>query len=275
VVVARATEIQKYEYFPEAAPESALQSRSTQALELKEKMVRGPSCEGTLVSNDASFTAAVDLGPSFVWREDQLQRAFINMGGQGYCWTSESQTWTPPLPSPVTCQGMRADLSASGNWLAQGGFHDGNFFVWDTRPGAPVKPLYSERFSRCPLPAFSPDERWLAIRGSDALSIVRTSDWQRIAHFPQAVGYSGSVIWTPDSQLLLYQKDHISLTFLQAPNWQESLNLEPPLGQDLEAASISPDGNWLFSTMGYDGLIMILNLAGLRHELGMLGIDWP
>ncbi len=105
-----------------------------------------------------------------------------------------------------TCSIQSVAFNYNGSLLASAGVSDGVINVWQTSTGTLLGSLANlSRGARSV--AFSPDGKYLAAAGSDALQMWRTSDWQPVWNYTtETVGIS-SLSFSPNGTFLVFGRD--------------------------------------------------------------------
>jgi WD40 repeat protein len=105
-----------------------------------------------------------------------------------------------------TCGIQSVAFNYNGTLLASAGVSDGVINVWQTGTGTLLCSLTNlSRGARSV--AFSPDGKYLAAAGSDAIQMWRTSDWQPVWNYTtETVGIS-SLGFSPNGTFLVFGRD--------------------------------------------------------------------
>jgi tetratricopeptide (TPR) repeat protein len=137
--------------------------------------------------------------------------------------------------------------------------------LWETQTGRFIKQISVGGIAEA---VFSPDGRWLAVRGEDRALILTVGDCKE-----RARGRWGAQAFSPDSRLLAVETGTGVIRLLDAGTGREKARLEDP-NQDRAGPSFSPDGTRLIAVSEHGKASHVWNLRLIRQELDKLDLDW-
>ncbi|MBK8037383.1 MAG: protein kinase [Verrucomicrobiaceae bacterium] len=122
---------------------------------------------------------------------------------------------------------------------------------------------------------WSPDGRWVYVRGSSENLLLDATTWQEQARWPtKSLSYGrGCNGFSPDSKRLVISVRNESLDVLSVPDLRLIVSLTPPLPLDFRSVVWSNDSTKLWA-MGVAGRMFEWDLGGLQRELKKLGMEW-
>ena len=172
----------------------------------------------------------------------------------------------------------RCALSSDGRWLAAGSPGNSDATVWDLNSGTIASEPAAVRTARSWLPAFSPDNKWLAWSGRTTL-VQSPDNWagvQTIAAPPNESSGRGAVFIPSAADKTLWlavaaadQEVHL---FRADTPFTNLLILRPPTGTPIGAMSVSRLGSLVCAVP--KGEVHLWDLVGLRRETTKLGLGW-
>ncbi len=123
--------------------------------------------------------------------------------------------------------------------------------------------------------AFSPDSRWVLLRGTDENRLYETGTWRRRASWPSGGSTYGQhcFAFSPDSKRLAISYANETMKIFAVPEMRELITLIPPRALDFRSAVFSPDGSKLW-LMGIAARVFEWDLGALEAELAQRGIGW-
>ncbi len=134
------------------------------------------------------------------------------------------------------------------------------------------------RFFDLSTPAFSRDNRWVAICDQSVVHIWRRDSLTIERVIPIEVGASAppSIAFSPDSQGLAVPYNNTDVRLFEVPTGRELATFAPPnpawIG-NFHGLEFSADGRRLLAAKG-DGEVVAWDLPVIRAELAKLGLDW-
>jgi hypothetical protein len=176
------------------------------------------------------------------------------------------------LQWPVVLQpqiDMRAAaISPDGRFAATSSHNGpGGVKLWHAKDGSPIKELPVGRFAGA---VFSPDGKWLAVRGSNGGRILTVGTWEERS----AVGLWTCIAFSPDSRLLAVGTREGVFRLLDPATGREKARLEDPNQNAAGWLGFTPDGARLVTVSDDGQAIQIWDLRLIRRQLDELKLDW-
>jgi WD40 repeat protein len=160
--------------------------------------------------------------------------------------------------------------SPDGQWLGWGNWHGLDAVV--TRLGGSGPPLVFPAGASARV-AFTPDNRMIAVGGSQALRFYEAGTWRLLHEIPRVPvsTHPPNFAFTPDSRLCAVAlNDHVRLLDIVTA---EELGTLPADQRALSCVAFSPDGRYLAAaSQGHH--VLLWDIAKLRGRLRELGLDW-
>lgn len=174
--------------------------------------------------------------------------------------------------------GVRHTLSPDGRWIAIAHRMAGAIRIVDAQRGAVVQELAGGSLAlrnAVPRAWFTPDGKRLLTSNRQRFQLWETGNWKELHGWPVAAEAesSGAAAISPDGQLAVLEiaQDVFQLTKLATG--ERLANLRPPTSLGAAMAIFTPDGEHL-CIAGAGPRVYRWNLAALRRELSVVGLDW-
>jgi serine/threonine protein kinase/WD40 repeat protein/Flp pilus assembly protein TadD len=175
-----------------------------------------------------------------------------------------------PVPLQPHLEVRGARISPDGQFAATFGFGAaGAAKLWEAKTGRFIKQLPVNSFTDG---AFSPDGKWLAVRGENGARILRVGSWEQ--GFACEWAWGGGVCFSPDSRLLAVESGHGVIRLLDPATGHEKVRLEDPNQDPANWLGFTPDGTRLVASSDDGKAIHIWDLRLIREQLVELGLDW-
>ena len=122
---------------------------------------------------------------------------------------------------------------------------------------------------------FSPDGRWLFVRGRDDNTLLEVGTWKVVARSPSGGEIYGDhcFAFSADSTRLAVSVANDSLHVLSVPDMRLVVKLTPPRNLDFRRVVFGANGTKLWA-MGVMGRMFQWDLGQLQSELKQRGIVW-
>jgi signal transduction histidine kinase len=168
---------------------------------------------------------------------------------------------------PMTCAAINPDR----RWVATTCWKNRGTFVWETATGATAHELGAAGG----FVSFSPNGRWLLVGAAHAYALWDTRTWQRLWERERhtAGELVGTGCFSPDASMIALCPDVNQLQLIQTGSGRILANLNAPIPKNIGRVGFSPDGTTVAAST-FDNRLQLWNLAALRRELGLLGLDW-
>jgi eukaryotic-like serine/threonine-protein kinase len=119
--------------------------------------------------------------------------------------------------------------------------------------------------------AFSPDNRWLAINGSEMRRLVRVGKWDEGIPLE---GRDGVMAFSPSGDLLAIDSGAGVVQCFDPETGKERVRFEVPDPHKAFWLGFSPDGAHLVTICQETNVVHVWDLRLIRSELCELGLDW-
>jgi Tfp pilus assembly protein PilF len=168
--------------------------------------------------------------------------------------------------------GPRADvrgvsLSPDGQYAATGTHNgDSGVTIWNTETGQEIVRFPVGGMSHG---VFSPDGKWLGIRGTHGRRLVKVGTWEErplIAGVP--------FLFTPDSSLLVAVDESGVIRLLTPDALREVARLEDPNQDHPGYLAFTADGSKLLVSSDDGRALHVWDLRCIRSALAEIGLDW-
>jgi serine/threonine protein kinase/WD40 repeat protein len=210
------------------------------------RLLKGGTFAPVDCSRDGQVIAQPGFNGAFVLHRDRPKQAI----------------WLGPQRD-VRC----ACASPDGRFVATATFGgDGGVKIWETERGRVVKEL---RLAHCPM--FSPDGKWLAVKGIAAGRILTVGTWEEGAVIQS---WDSAVAFSPDGKLLAVQASHDVIHLIDLSTGREKARLEDPHQDVAKWLGFTPDGTRLVAVSDDGKAIHVWDLKRIRAELAQIGLDW-
>ena len=219
------------------------------------------------------------IGPPEAWQE-----ACVSENGQVFAafHGDHVETFNAVTLSQLARTGVCGDpdqfrfiaLSADGNWLATGGWHDSVVNIWDSRSGRLVKEL------GCPdwLPEGSPFISF----GSDGHSLITAVGgnyrvWETNSWTPGPSilsSFWGMFAISHQSGMMAMRHDAAAIELRDIASGTLLAVLQAPYPVSVSELVFSPDDTQLSVAHSHTRELLVWDLRLLREELATMGLDW-
>ena len=161
-------------------------------------------------------------------------------------------------------------LSPDGRWAASATLPATDVRLWDAQTGKSIGLL---GMAGATLNRFTPDGRWLIVRGPKEFRLWATGSWTRGPAWPVPAGSRAlaRISFSPDGLILALPQTTTQFQFIDTRNFTEALSLAVPL-QTHDAVWAHNSRRLYLLTM--DNRVLECDLVALRQELAKLGLDW-
>ena len=225
--------------------------------EVGEPETIGRAYDSTIQSIDSrakSWVVALDRDPLFIVRMD---------------------VWPDGRPenAHTIASGERMtaiSLSPDGRWAASTTWPATDVRLWDAQTGKSTGLLGA---TGATLKQFTPDSRWLVVRGPKEFRLWSTGTWTPGPAWPVPSGSRAlaRISFSPDGGILGLPQTTTQFQFINTRNFTEAFSLAVPL--QIHDAVWSHDSQRLY-LLAVDNHILECDMAALRRELAALGLDW-
>lgn len=168
----------------------------------------------------------------------------------------------------------RMAISSDRNWAILANKPYGGMILYNAVTGQKITDLATKSDS---LPLFSPDNRWLAASFGD-VRVWRVSDWELAVELPApAKTLNGQEIaFSPDSRVLAIGQPNGVIRLTDPATGEDWVSFNDPVKSPCAFLAFSPDQSRLVTmAASEDAVPRIWNLAAIRRELAVRGLDWP
>ncbi len=161
-------------------------------------------------------------------------------------------------------------LSPDGRWAASATLPATDVRLWDAQTGKSIGLL---GMPGATLNRFTPDGRWLVVRGPKEFRLWAVGAWTRGPSWPVPSGSRAiaRISFSPDGRILALPQTTTQFQFIDTRNFTEALSLAVPL--QIHDVVWSHDSR-RFYLLAADNRVLECDLAALRQELAKLGLDW-
>jgi WD40 repeat protein len=176
-------------------------------------------------------------------------------------------------PVPFGPGGNQPEISPDGRWLAWGTWQSLHNGATVRRLGSDEPPTWLPLIGATSV-AFSPDNRFMAVGGSEEIRIHEVGTWRALHALPRRPiqPLPPQFAFSPDSRLLaaVLPPDRVLLVDVQSGVELAVL----PVGQHIVGRAVfSPDGRVL-AAASMDHHVLLWDLEETRRRLRDLGLDW-
>src|SRR5262249_9183017 len=149
-------------------------------------------------------------------------------------------------------------ISPDGRFVATGSHEsEGGLKVWETEHGQVVKEPRPGGLAHA---VFSPDGRWLAVRGSEGARILTVGSWEE----GPAGACDVAMAFSPDGNLLAAESGHGVIRLLDPANGREKARLEDPRQDVAGWLGFTPNGTRLVAVTEDGKAIHVWDLKRIR-----------
>lgn len=188
--------------------------------------------------------------------------------------TGRAMLWGDDTSEPILVEGdpkMRFNcLTPDGQWVVTGNWLGQDACVFDAHNGELAKRLPTSSSTTV---ACSPNGKWLATAGTDALCLWETETWEKVYEIERSSIVS-AVTFSPDSRMLAVSAHGAGVDLRAAEDGQLlttlATNDEPTYVRWL---TFNPKGNQLAICYAADG-VRVWDLEHLRGQLQSIHLDW-
>jgi eukaryotic-like serine/threonine-protein kinase len=187
--------------------------------------------------------------------------------------------WLWPEADPARARKLAENFPATGYRLTRDGrwgftthLTTPDVWIWNPASGERLQSL-GVKFPAGTTP--SPDGRWLLVATREQYQLWEVGSWRPGPRWPIPIAEQGRwlVAFSPDSRLVSVASPSGVIELRALPGATEVLRLPPPQQTLLQGLQFSPDGTRLL-VLNANGRLLEWDLAGLREELAVLGLDW-
>jgi hypothetical protein len=208
----------------------------------------------SIESSGKSWVVALDRDPIYVVRMD--------------VWPDGRPENARTIASGEPMTGI--SLSPDGRWAASTTLPATDVRLWDAQTGKSTGLL---GMPGATLKQFTPDGRWLVVRGPKEFRLWAAGAWTPGAAWPVPPGSRAlaRITFSHDGGLLALPQTTTQFQFIDTRNFTEAFTLAVPL--ETHDAVWSHDGHRLY-LLAVGNRVLECDLATLRRELAGLGLDW-
>ena len=173
--------------------------------------------------------------------------------------------------TPNTPGSHGPEFSADHRWLAWGNWRGRDACVLSLATDASPVPLPIAGSANV---AFSPDNRIIAVGGSDEVRFHELGSWRLLHAFPRLPGgqLPPHITFTSDSKVAAVVLPPDRVTLVEAATGSQLATL-PGESRILVKAVFSPDNRFL-AAISTDHHLLVWDLESIRIRLAGLGLDW-
>ena len=184
----------------------------------------------------------------------------------------DATTLTLRTSTPARFDRPSVATSPDGEWIATGSWNIQGVQVWNARTGKLVRALPSAGVS---IVSFSPDGRWLAVRGKRDCQLWNVGAWTSHIQLENTPGdeVGCAVAFTQDARIAALRSGRSNVLLIETATGRELALLESPEPHDISHLCFTADDTKLVVALNQHPL-RVWDLRRIRQQLAGMGLDW-